>query len=242
MNIKALKKYLKKWIILPLGCVLAVMTVKASTANAGAVCMIKVPISAQVIVKGTVLDDSKLVDAQAVTGRIHQIASENTGIVYGYKKYMISNLTSIEDIAVYDSNQSILLPTNATEGLIDYTGADAVFVSQIQQTICDAAIAYHNRAGYGAASGFTNYFLKGSDAYNKAVGSDSGRKYGKFVNPSGIASVEVSDIYRYSENAFTAKATITSNAVNNYVEKYDIYMLFQNMNGKYYVTNFTFMP
>lgn len=237
-----MKKRIKKCIIAFVLCALLIVGLMSSTANAGAVCMIKVPMNAQVVVKGTVLDDSKLVKVDTMTGRIHQIAAVETGIVYGYKQYMVSNLASVDDVQVYDDKQSILLPTAAAEGIIDYTGADPTFASGVIQRVHDAAVAYHNRAGYGVNSGFTSYFLQGSDAYVKAVNSDAGRKWGKFINPSGIASVEVSDICRYSDTAFTAKATITSNAVNGYVETYDLYMLFKHNGTNFYVTNFTFMP
>lgn len=236
MKISMRSRFLGAFVCVMLFCAIMPFSVKADT-----VCMIKVPMEAKVIIKGIILTDENLVKVEHVTGRIHDIALQQLGLTCGYKQYMVVNLASPEEVAVYSSDNVPILPTFAAEGIIDYTGAQDSFYNTVSGRIREAAATYHNRTGGYGSGGFTTCFLQGSDAYAKCVASDSGRKWGQYVRAATIQSIEVADVYRYSENAFTAKATILATS-SNYTEKYSIYMLFQKLGGAYYVTNFTFMP
>lgn len=243
-----MKKFqVKKW-IRNIALLVIVSTVLFSSsasysASAGPICMIKIPLDAHLSVKGTMQNDSKIVKTESITGRIHGIAASVTGSYYGYKQYMIANLTSPEDVVVYDANMMPLYPTYANEGIIDYTGATPDYVQSVYNRVMEAAIAYDNRtSGCGSNAALAKYFLKDSDAYVKAVNSDAGRKWGQPVKSAAIESVVVSEIYPYTAAAFTAKATVKHYELSGYVENYDIYMLFQHNGKDFYVTYFTFMP
>lgn len=243
-----MKKFqMKKWIrsialLVVVGAVL--FSSGASTsASAGPICMIKIPLDAHLSVKGSMQSDSKIVKTESITGRIHEIANAVTGAAYGYKQYMIANLASPEDVVVYDANMMPIYPTYANEGIIDYTGAAPDYVQTVYNRVLEAAIAYDNRtSGCGSNGALAKYFLKDSDAYVKAVNSDAGRKWGQPVRSAAIESVIVSEIYPYTATAFTAKATVKHYEMNGYVENYDIYMLFEHTGKDFYVTYFTFMP
>lgn len=237
-----MNKKIRKIVIFPLLCAIILCMTKSGVANAGAVCMLKVPIDAQVIVRGVTLGDNSLVKIDTKTGRIHEIAAATLGVNYGYKQYMVTNLASPDEIQVFDSNMLAVLPSYAEEGLIEYLSVDADFAEQVNQRIIDTARAFHNRVGgYGGAD-FGNYFKQGSDAYEKIVKSDNCRKWGQFVRAGLITNISVSEIYRYTENAFTAKASVSATSGNGYDENYDVYFLFQNEGKGYYVTYFTYMP
>ena len=218
------------------------MLVSPVATQAANVIMIKVPIDAQLIVKGKVIDETNLAGMEAKTGRIHELAAQQTGVVYGYKQYLVTNLAKPDDVMVYDTDMIQLYPTYADAGMIDYTGNVAGLGADITTKVYHAAIAFHNRTGGFSYEGFNTYFQQGSDAYNKMVASDSGRKWGKFVVPAGVQDVQVSEVYPYTDQAFTAKATITTAATVGYVESYDIYFLFQHNGTDYKVTYFTYMP
>ena len=243
-----MKKWqLKKWIrniaLLALVCGIVFTNTGSSIASAGPICMIKVPLDSHLSVKGAMQSDSKIVKVEAITGRIHELATAVTGTSYGYKQYMIANLASPDEVMVYDANMRPIYPTYANEGIIDYTGATPTYVQTVYNRVMEAAIAYDNRtSGVGSNAALAKYFLKNSDAYIKAVNSDSGRRWGQPVKSAAIESVVVSEIYPYTETAFTAKATVKHFEMNGYVENYDIYMLFEHTGKDFYVTYFTFMP
>lgn len=235
-------KSMRKLVIMPLLCVILAVTIQSANVKAASVCMIKVPLGAKVYVGGVLQEESKRVSSMAKEGRIHEIAFSVLGIPYGYDQYMIANVTTPDTIIVYDAAMNQLTVTNAEIGLLDYTGASADFATQVSQRVQDAAIAYANRvAGRSGNGNLSNYFQAGSDAYNKVVASDAGRKYGLFVNPKGVQTIIVSDICPYNADAFTAKASVTSTEVNGYQESYDLSMLFQNNGKGWYVTKFTLM-
>lgn len=237
-----MSKKLHKIIIYPLVCVMVLCLTKSSVANAGAVCMVKVPLDAQVIVRGVTLGDSSIVKTDTKTGRIHELAAATLGVSYGYKQYMVTNLASPDEIQVFDSNMLTVLPSYAEEGLIEYLSVDSDFVSSVNQRIIDTAKAFHNRVGGYGGGDFGNYFKQGSDAYDKIVKSDNGRKWGQFVRAGIITNISVSEIYRYTDNAFTAKATVSATSGSGYDENYDVYFLFQNEGKGFYATYFTYMP
>lgn len=216
--------------------------VSSVATQAANVIMIKVPVDAQLIVKGKAIDETNLAGMDAKTGRIHELAAQHTGVVYGYKQYLVTNLAKPDDVIVYDANKIQIYPTYADAGMIDYTGNVAGLGTDITAKVHNAAIAFHNRTGGFSSEGFSTYFQQGSDAYNKMVASDSGRKWGKFVVPAGVQEVLVSEIYPYTDKAFTAKATITTAATVGYVESYDVYFLFQHNGADFKVTYFTYMP
>lgn len=223
-------------------CTFLIVTIQPIGAQAANVVMIKIPIDAQVMVKGKVVDEKNLAGIEAKIGRIHELAAQQTGAVYGYKQYLVSNLAKPDDVIVYDSNMVQMYPTYADAGIIDYTGNITGLGADIESKVQNAAIVFHNRTGGFAWEGLTTYFQQGSDAYNKIVASDSGRKWGKFIVPAGITEVQVSEIYQYTEQAFTAKATIITADTVGYVENYDVYFLFQHNGTDFKVTYFTYMP
>ncbi|MBQ7943091.1 MAG: hypothetical protein IJ326_03400 [Lachnospiraceae bacterium] len=238
-----LKKLIRNIALLLVLCVVVLSNTGSSIASAGTICMIKIPLNAHLSVKGVMQNDSKIVKTEAISGRIHEIAMAVTGNTYGYKQYMISNLSSPDEVVVYDANMMPIYPTYANEGIIDYTGAAPDYVQTVYNRVLEAAIAYDNRtSGVGSNTALAKYFLKNSDAYTKAVNSDSGRKWGQPVKSAAIESVVVSEIYPYSATAFTAKATVKHYEMNGYVENYDIYMLFEHTGTDFYVTYFTYMP
>ncbi len=238
-----LKKRIRNIVLLGVVCAVVFSHTGSTVASAGPICMIKVPLDAHLSVKGSMQNDSKIVRTESITGRIHEIATSVTGATYGYKQYMIANLTSPEDVVVYDANMMPMYPTYANEGIIDYTGATPDYVQTVYNRVLEAAIAYDNRtSGVGSNGALAKYFLKNSDAYVKAVNSDSGRKWGQPVKSAAIESVIVSEIYPYTATAFTAKATVKHYEMKGFVENYDIYMLFEHTGKDFYVTYFTFMP
>ena len=228
--------------VLALGIILLIMIFSISV-HAGTAVMIKIPMDAQLIVKGEVVGDEQLAEISSKSGRIHEIAAAQTGVNYGYKTYVVYDLASPQDVVVLDSAGANVAPVYAAEGIIEYEGGNSDLLNQEAERIQKAAIIYTNRTAGGCGNGeLAKYFLTGSDAYNKAVASDAGRKWGQFVRITGIQSVDVSEVYRYTPTAFTAKATVTAAATGGYTEQFDIYMLFQHNGKDYYVTNFTFMP
>ncbi len=238
-----LKKWIRNVALIVMVCGVVFTSTGSSIASAGPICMIKVPLDAHLSVKGVMQSDSKIVKVESITGRIHELAVSVTGNTYGYKQYMIANLASPDEVVVYDANMMPIYPTYANEGIIDYTGATPDYVQTVYNRVMEAAIAYDNRtSGVGSNGALAKYFLKNSDAYTKAVNSDSGRKWGQPVKSTAIESVVVSEIYPYSSTAFTAKATVKHFENSGYVESYDIYMLFQHTGKDFYVTYFTFMP
>lgn len=227
---------------LALGIVLLIMIFSVRV-HAGTAVMIKIPMDAQLIVKGVVVGDDQLAEISAKSGRIHEIATAQTGVTYGYKTYVVYDLASPQDVVVLDSKGGNISPVYAAEGIIEYAGGNSDLLNQVAGRVQSAATVYTNRTAGGCGNGeLAKYFLTGSDAYNKAVASDAGRKWGQFVHIAGIQSVDVSEVYQYTPTAFTAKATVTAAATGGYTEQFDIYMLFQHNGKDYYVTNFTFMP
>lgn len=228
--------------ILAIGIVMIMMIVFVQV-HAGMAVQIKVPVDAQLMVKGTVVGDNQLMELSTQSGRIHQIATAQTGISSGYKTYVVYDLSSPEEVVVVDAQGASMLPTYVDSGIIEYTGSSAQLSEQVKGRVQNAAVVYTNRTAGGCGNGeLAKYFKTGSDAYHKAVASDAGRKWGQFVKITGIQSVDVSEVYAYGTSAFTAKATVTASATGGYTEKFDIYMLFQHNGKDFYVTNFTFMP
>lgn len=244
---KVWKKMWKKLVFLAAIALLMLFIPNSSNADAGNICMIKVPLTAKLCIKGVMQDDSKIVKSECVNGRIHEIAAQNTGVVYGYSQYMIANLASPEEVAVYDINRNPVAPTYANVGIIDYTGANDIFYDYATKRVQECVIAYNKRLNDKMWDyAFSQYFLNGSNAYKVALASADCRRWGQFVSLVEIVSVDVSEIYPYTTSAFTAKATVRNKslAVGNREceEVYDMYVFLQHNGTDFYVTDFTFMP
>lgn len=237
-----MKRWFSRLVCIPAVLAIVLCSMRLYAVEAGSVCMIKVPLDAQVVVRGVALDDKDLVKVEAKTGRIHEIAAVNTGKTCGYKQYMVLSLASPDEVKVYDKDMIPLLPSYAEMGLIEYTDVDANEYSQLVPRIQEAAVAFHNRVGGYGGGNFGSYFQNGSDAYIKMVASDQGKKWGQFVKAPVIVNTTVSDICRYSDTQFTAKVSIHATSGAGYDEIYDVYFLFQHNGQNYYVTHFTYMP
>lgn len=228
---------LKKLSIVAL-CVITVVLCLPFNSKAATTCIIRAPFNGTVVVAGKTLTDADLCDYGYMDGRIQRIAAEKYAVVYKYKDYQVT-VNNINDIAVYDANNQLLTYTVRQGAILDYTSnSDAAFMQANEATIKNAAIAFHNRVGGYDSTQFGSYFLSGSDAYIKGVGSDAGRKWGQYMRAQKINSVVVSDLFIYSADTFSARVDI--NASGSGVENYAIYLLFKNVNGKYYVTHFTY--
>lgn len=237
-----MKKWFSKLICVPALLAMILCTLRSNAVEAGSVCMIKVPLDAQVVVRGVALDDKDLVKVEAKTGRIHEIAAVTTGKTCGYKQYMVLSLASPDEVKVYDANMVPLLPSYAEIGLIEYSDVDAQTYAELLPRIQQAAVAFHNRVGGYGGGNFGSYFLNGSDAYVKMVASDQGKKWGQFVRAGVIVNTTVTEICKYTDTQFTAKVSIHATSGAGYDEIYDVYFLFQYNGNNYYVTNFTYMP
>ncbi len=206
---------------------------------------VKVPLDATVVVHGAIMTESNILMQEIKTGRIHSIAQGVTGVTFGYRYYEIHNLSSLEDITVYDRNMVPLTATSidVEKGYIEYANVSSDLLNKYSERIKGAAVAYHNRTGGYATSTFYTYFQSNSDAAKKCEGSDSGRYWGQFVTARNIESVEILEVIPYGNEAFTSKVRIIAdNGVNSsYIENYTINFLFQNNGTNFYVTNFTFM-
>lgn len=233
---------IRKWIFIPCMLLLVSLGLKESVASTTSMCIVKVPVDAKLYFKGVLMDDAKAVNMNVETGRIHQLAAVDSKVVYGSKQFVLPEQWSQENVLVVDNAGNPMEPSVLNVGVADYATPSAAFITGVSPRVHECAVAFHNRVGFGTAGNFANCFLKGSRAYNNAVGSDAGRKWGKTINPPGLASVEVKEIYRYNDDVFSAKVTITSIKVGVYTEVYDLYMLFKKSGKNYYVTDFTYQP
>lgn len=236
---KSLGKYIQAAMLV---IALAVMLTSAVT-YAGSAIYIKVPTDAQLYVKGVLVGDDHISEISTLTGRIHEIAASQTGMLSGYKTYAVYNLSSPDEIEVLDAEGASILPSYAMGNTIEYAGGNTTLAQQVTSRVTEAACIFvYRTSGSCGNAKLAQYFLNGSDAYIKAVNSDGGRKWGQFVRTKEIQTVDVSEVYAYGSSAFTAKATITATATGYYTEQFDLYMLFQKNGSDYYVTNFTYMP
>lgn len=217
---------------------LAVIMVISKNASAATTYIVRAPFNGTVIVNGKTLTDADMVDYGYMDGRIQRIAAEKYSVVYKYKDYKVTVGTANE-IAVYDANKQPLTYTVRGGVILDYTSnSDKAFMTNIDATIRGAAMAYHNRVGGYGNTSFGSYFLANTDAYVRACNSDAGRKWGQYMKAPTIKSMIISEVFIYSPEIFTAKVNIEASGTG--VENYSIYFLFRNVNGKYYVTDFTY--
>lgn len=200
--------------------------------------IIRVPFTATVVVNGKTLTDADMCDYGYMDGRIQRIAAEKYSAVMKYKDYKAAILNASE-VVVYDENKNVLTATLRQNVILDYTSnSDKAFLTAIDSRIKGAATAYHNRVGGYGSTTFGSYFLNGSDAYVRACGSDAGRKWGQYYKAPNISSMIVTDVFRYTNDIFSAKVDVVASGSG--AEVYSIYFLFKNVNGTFYVTNFTY--
>lgn len=237
-----MKNRIRKWLFIPCMLLLVSLGLNESVASATSMCIVKIPVDAKLYFKGILWEDTKAVNMNVETGRIHQLAAVDSGVVYGSKQFVLPEQWSQDTILVIDNAGNPIDPSVLNVGVADYATPNAAFLAGVSPRIHECAVAFHNRVGYGSGGNFANCFLKGSRGYNNAVNSDAGRKWGKPINPPGLASVEVKEIYRYNDDIFSAKVTISSTTVGVYTEVYDLYMLFKKSGKNYYVTDFTYQP
>lgn len=205
--------------------------------KAATTCIVRAPFDGTVIVNGKTLTDADMCDYGYMDGRIQRIAAEKYQVVCKYKDYRVT-VGSLNEIVVYDANKIAL--TYTIKGVVlDYTSSsNKAFLDSVTETVKGAAIAYHNRVGGYGATTFGSYFLPNTDAYTRACNSDAGRKWGQYMKAPNINSVIVSEVFIYSPDIFSARVDIQASGSG--VENYTIYFLFKNVNGKFYVTNFTY--
>lgn len=233
---------IRKYLAIPLLGIMMLCMTQSSFVKADQVCMIKAPIDAKVIVKGVALSDTDAVKINSKSGRIHELAVQNLGITSGYKQFIVNYFVNPSDVQVFDRNMMVLEPSRAEAGLIEYLSDDPVFEATVSDRVRNTAIAFHNRVGGYGGSNFGSYFLQGSDAYIKIAASDQGRKWGQPMRAGVIANVDVTEITKYSDQAFTARVTVHATNGSGFDEIYNISFLFQHTGKDFYATHFTYMP
>lgn len=230
-------KNIKKLIALALVVVTAILLLPQDT-KAATTCIVRAPFNGKVVINGRTLTDADMCDYGYMDGRIQRIAAEKYSLVYKYKDYKVT-VGNLNEIAVYDQNNVALTYTVRNNIVLDYTSSsNKEFNAAVESRIAGAARAYHNRVGGYDSTAFGSYFLNGSDAYVRGVASDAGRKWGQYMKAPTITAITVSELFMYSPNVFSAKVTI--NASGSGQEVYNIYFLFKNVNGTFYVTDFTY--
>lgn len=228
---------IKKALIIAFAAVLIMLCIPMNS-KAAITCIVRAPFDGKVVVNGKVLTDADMCDYGYMDGRIQRITAENYMIAYKYKDYKVT-VGSADEIVVYDSKNTPLTYTIRTGPVLDYTSnSNAAFMAAVEQRVKGAAIAFHNRVGGYGATTFGSYFLNGSDAYIKCVGSDAGRKWGQYMRAQTINSVVISDLFIYSPDVFSARVDIQASGTG--IENYSVYLLFKNVNGNFYVTHFTY--
>lgn len=201
--------------------------------------VIRVPQGASVYLNGELVGQEAIIGQGYKTGRIHEIAILTLNQLYAYSDYEVVPFSQPEQLKVIDIYGVELSPVAQIDNVIEFIGSsDKEFMTNMSDRIKKAAVAYHNRCGGYDKSKFDKYFLNGSDAYKKGIKSDEGRKYGQNVKASKINAVNISELYKYSDKAFTVKVDIS--ASGSYDEAYTIYFLFQWNGSNYYVTNYTY--
>lgn len=230
-------KNIKRLFALVLVLVTAVLVLPKDV-NASTTCIIRAPFAGKVVVSGKTLTDADMCDYGYMDGRIQRINAEKNALVYKYKDYKVT-VANLSDIAVYDEKGTLLKYTIRDGAVLDYTSSsDEAFLAAVEERIKGAGRAYHNRVGGYDSTTFGSYFLNGSDAYIRGINSDSGRKWGQYMKAPNITELKVSEVFVYSKDVFSAKVTIHASGSGQ--EIYNIYFLFKNVNGTYYVTDFTY--
>lgn len=206
-------------------------------AKAATTVIVRAPFTGTVVVAGKTLTDANVTDYGYMDGRIQKLVANNYSLLYKYKDYEVT-INALTDVVVYDEKNTALTYT-IRGNVMDFTSSsDPAFMQAMTERIKGAAIAYHNRVGGYSGTTFGSYFLNGSDAYIKACNSDGGRRWGQYVRAGVINSVDVSEVFRYSDDVFSAKVHVS--ASGSYFEIYDIYLLFKKTGDNYYVTYFTY--
>lgn len=199
-----------------------------------------IPSDAKIYLEDTLISEDRFVSEEALQGRIHEIASQATGTTYSVKKYRIPE-SELSKVKVYDWMLRELSGYETEDGVFDYTQPPEAFQTSMEETVKEAGRAYYNRVA-GLSSDINRYFASGSNAYNIVLASDNATKWGRFIAPGKVKEVTCSDIFAYSDCAFSATATVLSEEVNGFHEEFALHMLFQNNGNGWYVTDFTFMP
>lgn len=202
--------------------------------------ILRVPEDAKIYIKGTPISEERLLARNSFSGRIHELAAALMGKPYVYKEYRISQ-EELADSKVYDWMVKEIPYQEVQTGILDYTLPSEAFCEAVEGIIEGAAIAYYNRVS-GFSGNFAEYYRSGTNAYERIVMSDSATKWGRFIAPAKVENVECTDIFAYSDNVFSATATIESEAAYGYQEHFAIHLLFQNDEKGWHVTDFTFMP
>lgn len=200
----------------------------------------RVPADAKIYISGTLLQESQCVARESLTGRIHEMAAEAIGTPYQYKEYQIPQ-SELQNVQVFDWMLRELPYKETEDGVRDYTLPSDAFCRSVEEIITEAARAYYNRVS-GLPCNFSRYYQQGSNAYDMIIISDNATKWGRFIAPGQVSQITCSDIFVYSDCAFSATATVDSEEVSGYAEHFDIHLFFQNDGNGWRVTNFTFMP
>lgn len=209
-------------------------------ARADETVILRVPADAKIYISGALIQESQRVGEEELQGRIHEMAAEAIGTAYRYKEYQIPQ-SEMQNIQVNDWMLRELTYQETEDGILDYTLASKEFCDSVEETVIEAAKAYYNRVA-GLGSNFTQYYQQGSNAYDMIIISDNATKWGRFIAPGQVKDVSCSDVFVYSDCAFSATATIESEEVSGFSEHFDIHLFFQNEGNGWRVTNFTFMP
>ncbi len=238
-----MKKIVKRIVILVAAVALAFgfsMGMQKTPAQAASAILVRVPLDGTLYNHGVRVPETALASTGVVNGRIHQIACANTGVAFSYKEYAIFDFEDFSQLAAYDGAGNPMQVSVCKAGFVDYTGATPAQVQSVENIVTAAAIAYNERvSGRSSDENLAKYFQKGSIAYNNAVNSDSGRRWGAFYTVGAIKNAFVWDVYFYSPVDFVAKATVSAGTY--FADNYTIAMLFHNNGAGYKVTYLTYM-
>ncbi|MCQ2520905.1 MAG: hypothetical protein MJ105_00875 [Lachnospiraceae bacterium] len=237
-------KKIAKRILLIVACLSLAVGVflgsRPEKAEAACAIVVRIPYDGYLLNHGQLVPESQLVSVGVVNGRIHQIAFMATGNAFFYKEYAIWDFEDFNQLTALDASYGALAMTNCRIGFIDYSGTNPQVAASVNGTVTAAAVAYHERvSGRMSDADFAKYFQQGSPAYNNAVASDSGRKWGAFYNNLAIKNAIVWDVYFYTPNDFVARATVSGGTY--FADNYTIAMMFHKTGATYKVTNLTYM-
>ena len=205
--------------------------------------IVKVTKDCVVTVNGTKLDLSEAKKTYSCSDTLSTWVKDKYGFATEFAEYELATCVELPDIMVQDINGVQITEYDIDENVITYNcTSDEAFKEAVEPRVLEIAHSYISNIYYKLSFyQMSKYLVAGSDAYAVIQDVQSSIAWGWHPDVVEIIEESVSDYVKYSDTLFSCKyyaKIYKADEDEEYEEVFNYHLLFEEVNGQYYLTYF----
>lgn len=204
---------------------------------------IKVTSDCEVELDGVVLTEDVISERYTAGDTLSEWVQSKYGYALEYIEYELEACAFLPEIKVTDSEGNIISEYSVYEDVIEYNCASSEsFAQSVEQRVLDTTHAYISNIYYKLTFyQLSKYLVANSDAYRIIQDVQSSIAWGWHPDVVEILEESVSNYTEYSDTLFSCDyyaKIYKADADEEYEEIFNYQLLFEKVNGEYYLTYF----